>query len=151
TILTKQGTTLGTIAYMSPEQTQGAEVDHRTDIWALGAVLYEMITGRQPFEGDYEQAVMYSIMNEDAQPVTGLRTGVPMSKDAYDGTMPLYWLAIIYTEVGEVEQAIDQIDYLLSIPFWMTVQGFQQHPRFDALHKVPRFQRILEKHSQGER
>lgn len=78
TQLTKEGTTLGTIAYMSPEQTQGIEVDHRTDIWALGALLYEMITGRQPFQGDYEQAVMYSIMNEDPEPLTGLRTGVPM-------------------------------------------------------------------------
>ncbi len=65
TMLTKEGTTLGTASYMSPEQTQGTEVDKRTDIWALGVVLYEMITGKQPFEGDYEQAVMYSIMLED--------------------------------------------------------------------------------------
>ncbi len=78
TMLTKEGTTLGTASYMSPEQTQGAAVDHRTDIWALGVVLYEMITGKQPFLGDYEQAVLYSIMNEDPEPITGLRTGVPM-------------------------------------------------------------------------
>ncbi|MFQ6114397.1 MAG: protein kinase [bacterium] len=78
TMLTKEGTTLGTVAYMSPEQAQSAEVDHRTDIWALGAVLYQMITGQPPFKGDYEQAVIYSIMNEEAEPVTGLRTGVPM-------------------------------------------------------------------------
>ena len=78
TQLTKKGTSMGTIAYMSPEQTQGIEVDHRTDIWALGAVIYEMITGRQPFIGDYEQAVTYSIMNEDPEPPTSLRTGVPM-------------------------------------------------------------------------
>ncbi|MCH8124570.1 serine/threonine protein kinase [candidate division KSB1 bacterium] len=78
TVLTKEGTTIGTVAYMSPEQAQGTEVDHRTDIWALGVVLYEMLTGKQPFAGDYEQAVMYSIMNEDAEPITGLRTGVPM-------------------------------------------------------------------------
>jgi len=78
TMLTKEGTTLGTVAYMSPEQAQSVQVDHRTDIWALGALLYEMISGRQPFEGDYEQAVMYSIMNEEPEPMTGLRTGVPM-------------------------------------------------------------------------
>ncbi len=78
TLLTKEGTTLGTVAYMAPEQARGADVDHRTDLWALGTVLYEMITGRQPFEGDYEQAVMYSIMNEEPVPLTGLRTGVPI-------------------------------------------------------------------------
>jgi len=78
TMLTKEGTTLGTASYMSPEQTQGVSVDQRTDIWALGVVLYEMITGKQPFQGDYEQAVLYSIMNEDPEPITGLRTGVPL-------------------------------------------------------------------------
>ncbi|MFQ5676739.1 MAG: protein kinase, partial [bacterium] len=78
TQLTKEGTSMGTVAYMSPEQTHGVEVDHRTDIWALGAVLYQMISGKQPFGGDYEQALMYSIMNEDPEPLTSLRTGVPM-------------------------------------------------------------------------
>ncbi len=78
TMLTKEGTTLGTMAYMSPEQTTGTEVDHRTDIWSLGALLYEMLTGQHPFKGDYEQAVAYSIMNEEPEPITGLRTGVPM-------------------------------------------------------------------------
>jgi len=78
TMLTKEGTTLGTASYMSPEQTQGTNVDHRTDVWSLGVVLYEMITGRQPFQGDYGQAIMYAIMNEDAEPITGVRTGVPM-------------------------------------------------------------------------
>jgi serine/threonine protein kinase/predicted Zn-dependent protease len=78
TMLTKEGTTMGTVAYMSPEQTKGAEVDHRTDIWSLGAVLYEIITGKQPFAGDYEQAVFYSIMNEDPEPITVLRTGMSM-------------------------------------------------------------------------
>ncbi len=76
--LTKEGTTLGTIAYMSPEQARGENVDHRTDIWSFGVVLYEMITGQHPFKGEYEQAVMYSIMNEKPEPITGLRTGVPM-------------------------------------------------------------------------
>ncbi len=78
TQLTKEGVSMGTMAYMSPEQTQGGEVDYRTDIWALGAVIYEMITGLQPFIGDYEQAVMYSVLNENPESPTALRTGVPM-------------------------------------------------------------------------
>ncbi|MFQ5866119.1 MAG: protein kinase [bacterium] len=78
TIVTKEGTTLGTIAYMSPEQARGERVDSRSDIWSFGVLLYEVITGQLPFKGDYEQAVVYSIMNEDAEPITGLRTGVPM-------------------------------------------------------------------------
>jgi TolB-like protein/Tfp pilus assembly protein PilF/predicted Ser/Thr protein kinase len=76
--VTQTGTTLGTIAYMSPEQTRGEVVDGRTDIWSLGAMLYEMVTGLRPFKGDYEPAVVYSIQNEKPEPPTALRTGVPM-------------------------------------------------------------------------
>ena len=65
--MTKDGSTIGTVAYMSPEQTKGAQVDQRTDIWSLGVVIYEMITGELPFKGDYEQAIVYSILNEDPE------------------------------------------------------------------------------------
>jgi serine/threonine protein kinase/tetratricopeptide (TPR) repeat protein len=78
TKLTKEGTTLGTVAYMSPEQTTGEKVDHRSDIWSLGVLLYEIVTGQLPFKGEYEQAIMYAIMNEEPEPITGLRTGVSM-------------------------------------------------------------------------
>ena len=76
--LTKTDQTMGTVFYMSPEQTEGSGTDHRTDIWSLGVALYEMIAGQKPFKGDYDKAVMYSILNEEPEPITGLRTGVPM-------------------------------------------------------------------------
>jgi TolB-like protein/Tfp pilus assembly protein PilF/predicted Ser/Thr protein kinase len=75
--LTKAGTTLGTVAYMSPEQAHGEDVDHRADIWAFGVVLYEMLTGQLPFKGEYEQAMIYSILNETPQSVSSLRANVP--------------------------------------------------------------------------
>ncbi|MCG8608042.1 protein kinase [bacterium] len=79
--MTQLGTTLGTAAYMSPEQARGEEADNRSDIWSLGVVLYEMISGQLPFKGDYEQAVIYSIINEEPEPLTALRSGVPLALD----------------------------------------------------------------------
>jgi tetratricopeptide (TPR) repeat protein/predicted Ser/Thr protein kinase len=74
---TKVGTTLGTAAYMSPEQARGEEVDQRSDIWSFGVVLYEMLTGQLPFRGDYEQSMIYSILNEDPKPLQEQRSEVP--------------------------------------------------------------------------
>lgn len=67
--MTMVGTTMGTAGYMSPEQARGGEVDSRSDIWALGVVLYEMLTGSMPFRGEVDAAVIYSIMNEEPEPV----------------------------------------------------------------------------------
>jgi len=78
TKLTRTGTTPGTVSYMSPEQLRGGDIDHRSDIWALGVVLYEMVTGEAPFRGDYEQAMSYSIMNEAPKPLRSLRPDVPV-------------------------------------------------------------------------
>jgi serine/threonine protein kinase len=78
TMLTKTGATLGTVPYMSPEQAQGEKVDQRTDIWSLGVVMYEMVTGRLPFPGEFEQAIVYRILHEEPEPITSLRSNVPM-------------------------------------------------------------------------
>lgn len=77
-VMTKIGTTVGTIAYMSPEQTKGEEVDQRSDIWSLGVVFYEMLTGELPFKGDYDQAIIYSIINEEPELINKKRKDIPI-------------------------------------------------------------------------
>ena len=75
--LTKAGSTVGTSAYMSPEQAKGEEIDHRTDLWSYGIVFYEMLTGQMPFKGEYDQAVIYSVLNETPESVNTLKTDMP--------------------------------------------------------------------------
>ena len=79
--LTKSGTTLGTPAYMSPEQALGEPTDRRSDVWGVAIVLYEMLAGRPPFVSEHEQAIIYSIINEDPEPLTAVRTGLPTELD----------------------------------------------------------------------
>lgn len=75
--LTETGMTMGTVEYMSPEQTMGLDVDQRTDIWSLGVMLYEMLAGEQPFKGDTLHAVISSILREEPEFITKLRGEVP--------------------------------------------------------------------------
>ena len=100
--LTKEGTTLGTMAYMSPEQAEGSKVDNRSDIWSLGVVLYEMVSGRLPFQSEYDQATLYAILNEQPEPLTALRTGVPKELERIVGKC-------LAKEAGSRYQQVDEM------------------------------------------
>jgi Tol biopolymer transport system component/predicted Ser/Thr protein kinase len=79
--LTKEGSTLGTAGYMSPEQVQGQDVDHRSDIFSLGVLLYELFTGQLPFKGVHETALLYEIVNVDAIPMSAVKSEIDPSLD----------------------------------------------------------------------
>jgi eukaryotic-like serine/threonine-protein kinase len=75
--LANSSTTSGTMAYMAPEQIQGEDADARADLFSLGVLLYQMLTGQMPFRGDHEAAVMYSVLNEEPPPASSLRPDIP--------------------------------------------------------------------------
>jgi serine/threonine protein kinase len=76
--ITRFGTTLGTTAYMSPEQARGEKVDTRTDIWSMGVIFYEMLTGDLPFKGEFDQAIIYSILNVEPEPIISISKDLPV-------------------------------------------------------------------------
>ena len=82
TRLTKEGSTVGTAGYMSPEQVQGQDADHRSDIFSFGVLLYEMLTGQLPFRGVHETALAYEIVNVDPAPMTSIKTEIDPELDA---------------------------------------------------------------------
>ena len=75
--LTRTAAVMGTVAYMSPEQALGQKVDHRTDIWSFGCLLYEMLAGNGPFQRGHEQAIIQAVLHGQPVPVAGLRQDIP--------------------------------------------------------------------------
>ena len=80
--LTQTGTSVGPPAYMSPEQVRGKDVDSRSDLFSLGVVLYEMVTGAQPFEGEHELAIMHSVLYNEPRSFKSHHVTVPESVQA---------------------------------------------------------------------
>ena len=79
--LTRQGSTVGTLGYMSPEQVQGQDTDHRSDIFSFGVLFYEMLTGRSPFNGAHESVILYEIVNVDVPPMSTIKPEIDAELD----------------------------------------------------------------------
>ena len=139
TKLTRMGSTLGTVAYMSPEQARGEEVDGRSDLYSLGAVLYEMVAGRAPFAGEYEQAVVYGILNEAPEPLTAVRTGVPMELERIVGKLLAKDRTRRYASAADLVVDLNNLDHTSTRQSLSAAQlsGVSDPPPSPAVAVVP--------------
>src|SRR5439155_12286592 len=102
TRLTKEGSTVGTAGYMSPEQVQGQDTDQRSDIFSYGVLLYELLTGQLPFKGVHDTALAYEIVNVDAAPMSAIKPEI-------DPTLDAIVLECLEKDPNERTQSVKQI------------------------------------------
>lgn len=107
--LTVSGQVYGTPGYMSPEQARGQEIDHRSDVWALGVVLYEMLTGRRPFGSASHLQTLYAIVNEDPAPIEQLRPDLPAAYSQIVNKALAKNPELRWQTAGELAEALRQV------------------------------------------
>jgi tetratricopeptide (TPR) repeat protein len=107
--MTRAGHAVGTVAYMSPEQLRGEEVDARTDVWSLGVVLYEMLTGALPFHGTTEHSLAYAIVNGEPKPLAFLPPGTPA------GCTAILEKALAKDRAGRFASAVEMAEALAAV------------------------------------
>jgi serine/threonine-protein kinase len=107
--LTVSGQVYGTPGYMSPEQARGQEIDHRSDVWALGVVLYEMLTGRRPFGSASHLQTLYAIVNEDPAPIEQLRPDLPAAYSQIVDKALAKNPELRWQTAGELAEALRQV------------------------------------------
>jgi Tol biopolymer transport system component/predicted Ser/Thr protein kinase len=111
---TEEGTIVGTVAYMSPEQAEGKKVDARSDVFSFGAVLYEMVTGQKAFQGDSKMSTLAAIMNKDPKPAGAISTSLPRDLEKIitrclrkDREQRLQYMADIKVTLQELKEESD--------------------------------------------
>ncbi len=128
--ITRTGTILGTAPYMSPEQVNGTATDHRTDIYSLGAVLYEMLSGRPPFPGEYPVAIMYAVVNREPTPLEELRADIPPDLCRIVARCLQKAPGDRYQSCDEIEAAVTALQ---ALPFPESAPGPRQAERIHLL------------------